>query len=274
MGSAFIRCRKMRLLLAALLGVSLSGCFFPADRGRVVENRLDGLAADNGKLKAELAETRTKLDEASTQLQTALDQLDRATRTTGANMGVKVDTALQDVAVLRGQLESQQVKIQELETKLAEAQKVAAATPTVTAPPEPKKEEIKRPEDPKEFLKLADDKAKSGEQELARKLYAEFMKKFPRDEGVGEAHFGLGELFFGEQKCREALYEFGKVIQDYSKTKSAPVSYLRSSECFKQLKMNDESRLALEELVKSFPKSDAAKTAKTKLAELRKAPKK
>jgi tol-pal system protein YbgF len=259
----------MRLLLAALCAVCITGCFFPADRGRIVENRLDGLAADNTKLKTELAETRVKLDEASTQLQTALDQLDRATRTTGANMGVKVDTALQDMAVLRGQIESQQVKIQELEAKLA-----AQPTPSVVTAPEPKKEELKRPDDPKEFLKLADEKAKTGEPDVARKLYTEFMKKFPRDEGVGEAHFGLGELFFGEQKCREALYEFGKVIQDYAKTKSAPVSYLRSSECFKQLKMNDEARLALEELVKSFPKSDAAKTAKTRLAELRKAPKK
>lgn len=261
----------MRQLVAALGAVFISGCFFPADRGRVVENRLDGLASDNLKLKAELAETRGKLEEASTQLQTALDQLDRATRTTGANMGVKVDTALQDMAVLRGQIESQQVKMQELEAKLA-AQPVAPVAGNT--PPEPKKEELKRPDDPKEFLKLAEERAKAGEQDLARKLYTEFMKKFPRDEGVGEAHFALGELFFGEQKCREALYEFGKVIQDFAKTKSAPVSYLRSSECFKQLKMNDEARLALEELVKSHPKSDAAKTAKTRLAELRKAPKK
>ena len=263
----------MRRLVPALCLVSLSACFFPADRGRVVENRLDGLASDNLKLKAELAENKAKLDEASTQLQTALDQLDRATRTTGANMGVKVDTALQDTAVLRGQVESQQVKLQELEAKLA-ALPTSSTLVANNAPSEPKKEELKRPDDPKDFLKLADDKAKAGEQDLARKLYTEFMKKFPRDDGVGEAHFGLGELFFGEQKCREALYEFGKVIQDFAKAKSAPVSYLRSSECFKQLKMNDESRLALEELVKSFPKSDAAKTAKTKLAELRKAPKK
>lgn len=261
----------MRQLVAALCAVFISGCFFPADRGRVVENRLDGLASDNIKLKADLADTRSKLEDASTQLQTALDQLDRATRTTGANMGVKVDTALQDMAVLRGQIETQQVKIQELEAKLA-AQPVALTA--VNTPPEPKKEELKRPDDPKEFLKLAAERAKAGDQDLARRLYTEFMKKFPRDEGVGEAHFALGELFFGEQKCREALYEFGKVIQDFAKTKSAPVSYLRSSECFKQLKMNDEARLALEELVKSFPKSDAAKTAKTKLAELRKAPKK
>ena len=263
----------MRRLVPALCIVSLSACFFPADRGRVVENRLDGLASDNLKLKAELAENKAKLDEASTQLQTALDQLDRATRTTGANMGVKVDTALQDTAVLRGQVESQQVKLQELEAKLAALPTASTAVASNT-PPEPKREELKRPDDPKEFLKLADEKAKAGEQDVARKLYTEFMKKFPRDDGVGEAHFGLGELFFGEQKCREALYEFGKVIQDFSKARSAPVSYLRSSECFKQLKMNDESRLALEELVKSFPKSEAAKTAKTKLADLRKAPKK
>ena len=171
----------MRQFVAALCAVTVSGCFFPADRGRVVENRLDGLAADNLKLKSELAETRSKLDDASTQLQTALDQLDRATRTTGANMGVKVDTALQDVAVLRGQLESQQVKMQELEAKLA-AQPTPAA---VNTPAEPKKEELKRPDDPKEFLKLADEKAKGGDQDLARKLYTEFMKKFPRDDGVG-----------------------------------------------------------------------------------------
>ena len=259
-------------LLVVLHAICLAGCFFPADRGRIVENRLDGLASDNTRLKSELAETRVKLDETSTQLQTALDQLDRATRTTGANMGVKVDAALQDLAVLRGQLESQQVKQQELEAKLATLGGVVNATSEVK--PETKKEELKRPEDPKDFLKLADEKAKAGEQDLARKLYAEFMKKFPRDDGVGEAHFALGESFFGEQKCREALYEFGKVIQDFPKTKSAPVSYLRSSECFKQLKMSDEARLALEELVKSFPKSDSAKVAKTRLAELRKAPKK
>lgn len=261
---------RRTLVIASL--AAFSGCFFPADRGRVVENRLDSLVADNVKVRAELAETRGKLEETTAQLQAALDQLDRASRTTGANIGVKVDTAVQDMAVLRGQIESQQVKIQELETKLKE-QPVAIA-PTSTPPVEPKKDEPKRPDDPKEFLKLADDKSKAGEVDLARKLYAEFLKKWPRDDGAGEAHFALGELFFGEQKCREALYEFGKVIQDYPKTKSTPVAYLRSSDCFKQLKMNDEARLALEELVKSHPKSDAAKTAKTRLAELRKAPKK
>lgn len=255
----------MRRLLVALLVVSTSGCFFPADRGRLLESRVDSLATDNQKLRGQLEETKAKLEEATGQLQAALDQLDRASRTTGANMGVKVDSAIQDVAVLRGTVEAQQVKLQELEARLAQAPAAPAA-----APAEPKKEELKRPEDPKEFLALAQEKARAGEVELARKLFTEFLKKWPRDEGVGEARFALGETFFGEQKCREALYEFGKVIQEHAKTRSAPSAYLRSSECFKQLKMTDEARLALEELVKAFPRSDAAKTAKTRLAELRK----
>ncbi len=256
----------MKHLLTLCVAVTFAGCFFPADRGRVLEERVDALGADNQKLIAELKDTRGRLEETIAQLQTALDQLDRASRTTGANMGVKVDTALQDIAVLRGQVEAQQFKVQELETRLT----TAPAPGPVAAAAEPKKEELKRPEEPKDFLKLCEDKAKAGETELARKLYMEFLRKFPRDESVGEAHFGLGELSFGEQKCREALYEYGKVIQEHAKTRSAPTAYLRSADCFKQLKMNDEARLALEELVKSHPKSDAAKTAKTRLAELRK----
>ena len=81
----------------------------------------------------------------------------------------------------------------------------------------------------------------------------------------------LMKLFvkFGtDDKCREALYEYGKVIQEFTKTRSAPDAYLRSADCFKKLKMVAESKIALEELLKQHPKSDAAKSAKVKLQEL------
>jgi TolA-binding protein len=64
------------------------------------------------------------------------------------------------------------------------------------------------------------------------------------------------------------------VLEEHPKSSSAPDAYLHSSDCFKKLKMQEESRLALEELVKNYPKSDAAKTAKARLAELDKAKKK
>jgi TolA-binding protein len=231
----------------------------------MLESRLDKLSDENKELRATLAETRGKLDEATAQLKTALDQLDTASRTTGANIGVKVDSAIQDVASLRGQVESYQFKVAELETKLA----VVQASPPARAE-EPKKEDFKRPDDPKDFLKLADEKAKVGETDVAKRLYAEFLKRWPRDELVGEAHFALGEAYFGDQKWREALYEYGKVIQEHGKTRSAPMAYLRSADCFRELKMVDEAKLALNELAKGYPKSEPAKSVKAKLAELEK----
>jgi tol-pal system protein YbgF len=254
----------MRRLSALVL--VFSGCFFPADRGRVLEERVDSVTTENGKLKAALKDTQDKLDQTTSRLQDALAQLDTASRTTGANIGVKVDGAIQDVAMLRGQIEADQHRLQELEQKLASQ----GSSDQASAKPEPKKEELKKPDDPKDFLKLADDKAKGSDQDLARRLYTEFLKKWPRDDGAGEAHFAIGESWYNEQKCREALYEYGKVIQDHPKTRSAPVAYLRSADCFKELKMGAEAKLALEEVQKQFPKSDAAKTAKQKLADLNK----
>jgi TolA-binding protein len=250
-----------RPLFTAALALLASGCFFPADRGKLLETRVDALdGADQEQARA-LKETREKLEKTTAQLQEALAQLDTASRTTGANIGVKVDSAIQDAASVRGQLESTQYRLQEIEQKL---EKLVAAS----AQPEPKKDELKRPDDPHEFLKLTDEKARAGETELARKLYTEFIKRWPRDEAVGEAHFGLGETFLGEKKCREALYEYGKVIQEHAKAKSAPTAYLRSGECFKEMKMVPEARLALEELLKAFPRSEAAKVAKQRLADL------
>jgi TolA-binding protein len=254
----------MRALLISGLLV-LSGCFFPADRGHLLETKVDTLASDNMKLRDALKDAQDKLEQTLSRLQEALAQLDTASRTTGANIGVKVDGAIQDVAALRGQIEGYQYKLQELEQKLNAGGGAGASSV------EAKKEELKRPDDPKEFLKLAEDKAKS-DPSLARSLFMEFLKKWPRDEGAGEAHFGIGEIWFAESppKCREALYEYNKVIQDHPKSRSTSVAYLRTSDCFKELKMVPEAKMALEELQKQLPKSEAAKTAKTKLAELNK----
>jgi TolA-binding protein len=254
--------RSLTVCALALVG---SGCFFPADRGKLLEARVDTLDDLGKQQHAALQETREKLEKTTAQLQEALAQLDTASRTTGANIGVKVDSAIQDAAAVRGQLESTQYRLQELEQKL---EKLA----TSSTPPEAKKDELKRPDDPREFLKLADEKAKGGEAELARKLYTEFLKKWPRDEGAGEAHYQLGESWRADSKCREALYEFGKVIQEHAKTRSAPLAYLHSADCFKEMKMVAEARLALEEVQKAHPRSEAAKLAKQKLAELAKQP--
>ncbi len=275
------------LRIVCLAGVcALTGCFYPADRGRLLEVRVEKLNDENQRLTAQLKESQEKLASTVQQVEQALTGLDKASRRSDADIGVQLQKTVEDVAMLRGQVETYQYKVAELEAALKQASDTAerkgleekGAEAVKAAEAKKKAEELKKPDQPKEFLAFADEKAKAGEAGVARTLYAEFLKKWPKDDNAGEAHFRLGETYFNEEKCREALFEYGKVIQDFTKSKVAPSAYLRSSDCFKKLKMQDESRLALEELVKQHPKSDAAKNAKQRLAELdkekKKAPKK
>ncbi|QSQ24445.1 tetratricopeptide repeat protein [Pyxidicoccus parkwayensis] len=269
-----------RLVLLALL--ALPGCFYPADRGRALEARVDRLSADSAQMQAELKEAREqlaatlpKIDEKVAEVTKALESLDTASRRKDADIGIQFQKTVEDLSQLRGQVETYLHKITELETAIAEQDKKLLALQGTEAVKEAeakkKAEELQRPTDKKEFLTLAQEKAKAGEVLVARQLYTEFLKKWAKDPLVADAHYGLGETYYAEQRCREALFEYGKVVQEYPKSAAAPDAYLRSSDCFSKLKMKDESRIALEELVKDYPKSAAAKTAKERLAELDKA---
>jgi TolA-binding protein len=257
-----------KILLLAALGPC--ACFYPGDRGQMLEERVDKLSSDNQELRRALSDAQEKFAKAQKRLEDTLEQLDKAARRSDADIGIQMQKTVEDVAALRGQVETYQYKVAELESALKNAQdamekRAVAADPSLAE--KKKAEEVKRPADPKDFLKLADDTVKN-DKGLARTLYNEFLRKWPKDPGAGEAHFGLGETYFTDDQCREALYEYGKVIQEFTKTRSAPEAYLRSSDCFKKLKMVDEAKLALETLMKEHPKSDAAKAAKAKLLEL------
>lgn len=275
------RAHLRSLLILPLSAGLLSGCFYPADRARLLEAKVDRIATENDRLAAELEDARGKLsatlpkiDEKVAEVTRALATLDKASRQTGADIGVRLSKTIEDVAILRGQVETYLYKINELEAALqktvsevdAKVLALQGSEAVKSADAKKKAAELERPTDKTAFLELAESRAKAGELVVARQLYQEFLKKWSKDALVGDAHYGLGETYFAENRCREALYEYGKIIQDHGKSSSAAPAYLRSSDCFAKLKMEKESRLALEELVKAYPKTDAAKTAKSRLA--------
>lgn len=254
-----------------------------------MEAKLQKLEDDRSELMSQLKGTQDRLsatllrvDEKIAEMQRALDGLDKAARRSDADTGIQLQKTIEDLAMLRGQVETYQFRISELEAALKKSSEdtdkrlteMQGSEAAKAAEARKRADEVKRPTDKREFLSLADERAKSGEVPLARILYGEFLKKWPRDELTGEAHFGLGETYFNESKCREALFEYGKVVQEFTKSRSASTAYLRSSDCFRKLKMYDESKLALEELLRQFPASAAAKVAKGKLVELEKERKK
>lgn len=276
----------MRRLLPLAL-VALSGCFYPAERGRLIEARMDELVAKNQELEEKqrkseetVAAMLPRIDAKIAEVSKALEGLDKAARRSDADISVQLQKTLEDLSNLRGEVETYVFRIGDLQAQLkklsedtdrklielkgAEEQKAAEARK--------KAEQLKRPTDRKEFLALADKKLEAKELEAARTLYGEWLKKWPGQEGVAQAHFGLGKTYEAEDRCREALFEYGQLIQQYPRSKLVPEGLLRSADCFRKLKMIDEAKLALEEVLKSHSKTPEAKVAKTKLAELNKKP--
>src|SRR5215831_9543728 len=265
---------KRLTIAACLTAVFAAACFYPASRGKALEDKAAQQEQELKDLEQKLAATLPKIDEKIDEVTKALESLDKVSHQSGADISVRLQRNVEELAALRGQVEIYLFKIAELEKALkkqdetvadlqgSDAGKVAAARH--------KFEELHKPADPKLYLALADSKSREGDHLLARQLYEDFMKKWPRDQLNGEARFGRGETFYAEDKCREALAEYGKVIADYPKSQSAPNAYLRSGDCFGRLKMKDEARLALEELIKNYPRSEAAKEGKARLAALKK----
>jgi len=270
-----------RPLFAVLASLSLSACFYPSDRGRALESRVDKLEAEKADLTRQLTAEQEKvealipqIDAKISEVSKALASLDQASRRTGADTGVQLQKTVEDVADLRGQLETAQHRVQVLEDGMAQltdtTQKKLLSMQTEQAQrdaeAQKRAEALKRPTDKKGYLALAEEKVKAKDLPLARTLYNEFLRKWPKDTLAAQAHFELAETYYGEKKCREALFEYGKVIQDFPKSKDAPPAYLHSGRCFAQLGMHKESKLALDELVRSYPKTPEARQARKDLA--------
>src|SRR5688500_10447578 len=103
----------MTRLFPVLLLMSLAGCFYPADRGRLVEQRLDKIDGTTAKLERTIKESESKQAETVSKVQTALEGLDKAAHRSDADIGIQLQKTIEDLAGLRGMVETYQYKVTE-----------------------------------------------------------------------------------------------------------------------------------------------------------------
>lgn len=286
---------------AALIALAFVGCWYPAERGRLLEARLDRMQEENAALhrglkdqidaqKKALDAQVPRIEAKIREVEAALAGLDKAARRSSADVGVQVEKLIQDTQSLRGQVEQYLHRIEMLDKnqagldkdlsaardrydkKVDDLEKALEAFKTSAVGQElaqkARMEKIERPADKKEFLDLAR-KHLAEDKALGRALVKEWFNLHAADPLAAEAHFLLAESYEGDKRCREALGEFGEIIKSFPKYERAGEALLRSSACFGDLKMDAEARIALDEVVKSYPKTDAAKRAQKKIDELR-----
>jgi tol-pal system protein YbgF len=103
----------------------------------------------------------------------------------------------------------------------------------------------------------------------AAELFAQMRFRFPSSGYTGHVLYWEGNAHYAARQYQPAVDSFERLIQGFPQHPKAPESLLSLASCYIELKNVSGSRAALERLVKDYPDSEAAVTARERLARLR-----
>lgn len=145
------------------------------------------------------------------------------------------------------------------------------AEPSKEGPPSKKAEErvpAKPVSGPDEAYKKAYDLFAKGDLEGAKREFKKLLEVYPKSKYAENAHFWLGECYFGEKKYEEAILEFDEVIKKYPKGNKVADALFRQGMAFLEMKDTTNAKLILKEVIRRYPQSDQANRARKKLKEI------
>lgn len=103
----------------------------------------------------------------------------------------------------------------------------------------------------------------------AQNTLLSFLRKYPTSGYASSALFWLGNAQYATKDYKESIVNFRKLLTIAPQHTRAPEAMLAISNCLVELKDVKAAKKAMEDLVKLYPSSEAAQTAKDRLARLR-----
>lgn len=261
------------LLLLLALGVGPLAC---VTAGEGEQMRAD-LAAFKKDLESERANNaadkkRLEIENAARaqDLKDALDQLNRASRKSGADLAVDLEKAQLEIAQLKGSQEVSQHRLDLLETGNVERDKKLDAAWALVEKRQKAQDAAEHPVDKAAIYALGLKKLEAGDTARARELFGEFLAKFKGDELADNAQYWLGETWYAEKRYNDAIVEFQKVLKEYKASDKEPDALLKIGLSFQSQGDCAKAQLFYDEVTSNHRASAPAKVAREKAAECKK----
>ena len=110
---------------------------------------------------------------------------------------------------------------------------------------------------------------RTGDFAAAQLSMLNFLRRYPTSGYAASSLFWIGNAQYATKDYKESVINFRKLLSIAPQHTRAPEAMLAISNCLVELKDIKGARKAMEELVAAHPNTDAAQTAKDRLARLR-----
>ena len=226
-------------------------------------------------LRDKVEANRQASDAANRRLETELSRLTEEsaapTRRSLLELSNQIEALRADMARLRGQNEQLARDVSDLQRQQKD---VLAALDERLRTLEPMKVQLDgaefnaTPAEKRDF-EAAMAELRKTEFPLAAQLYQQFLRRHP-DSGYGPAvHYWLGNTHYALREYKEAIAAYQRLIAQAPEHSRVPEAMLAIANCQTELKDVRAAKRSLEDLVKAHPQSEAASTARDRLARLR-----
>ena len=110
---------------------------------------------------------------------------------------------------------------------------------------------------------------RAGDFDKAATALAAFLQRYPTSGYADSARFWLGNALYGQKNYKEAVAVFRALVTSAPNHSRTPEALLAIANCQIEMKDNRSARKTIDELVKTFPASEAAVAGKERLGSLK-----
>ncbi len=110
---------------------------------------------------------------------------------------------------------------------------------------------------------------RKGDFAAAASAFLAFQKRYPKSGYADSVLFWLGNAQYGKREYREAMASFRAFVGAAPENPRAPEALLSLANCQLELKDGKGARKTLDDLLKAYPKSEAAQAGRERLASLK-----
>lgn len=212
-------------------------------------------------------QARTRQAEQSAAIGAQIEQLRRSL----LDLNNQLEQLRSDNAKLRGQNEQLARDVADLQVRQkdmqsgvddrlrrVEPQKVAVDGREFSADPQEKRQ-----------YDEAMDSIRKGDFQASANALAAFRKRYPASGYGSSTLFWLGNAQYGLRQYREAIASFRSLVTAAPEDEKAPEALLAIANCQAELRDTKAARKTIEDLLKAYPKSEAAQAGRERIAALK-----